>query len=57
MNLRRFLCLFNRHRPNRNRTKWNGHFYTSKCEACGQPVYRLGKQKWRKDNQEAPGKV
>ena len=57
MNFRRLLCLFNRHTPNRNRTKWSGHFYVSTCTACGEPIHRIGKQKWRKAKPELSRKM
>lgn len=41
------LCLINRHKPDRNKARWDGFHYVGACTACGREVYRLKSKTWR----------
>ncbi len=41
-------CLLNRHNPDRNDVKWNGHDYIGECRHCGSPIIRISRRRWRK---------
>ena len=43
----RLLCLFNRHRPDRNRVKWDGKDYIATCRSCGRPIRRIRHKQWQ----------
>lgn len=43
------LCFLNRHWPDRNRAKWDGSHYVSKCRVCGTPIRRRDKGQWQRD--------
>lgn len=47
MQLRRLLCVFNRHRPIRDKIEWNGLNYSGFCKYCGSDIMRLDKGGWR----------
>lgn len=42
----RMLCWIDRHRPNRDRIKWDGSAYVGHCLHCGAAVRRLRKKRW-----------
>lgn len=44
----RLLCLFNRHRPLRDKIEWNGMTYIGTCKYCGAEIQRLDKGGWRR---------
>lgn len=50
------LCIFNRHTPVRNRTKWDGLHYISTCHFCGKPIRRLDKKRWKLEWLDAEGR-
>ncbi|MCW1382009.1 hypothetical protein OLX02_04165 [Novosphingobium sp. KCTC 2891] len=43
----RLLCLFNRHRPRRDRIEWDGFNYISDCRHCEATVRRQPRGGWR----------
>lgn len=43
----RVLCLFNRHRPRRDKVTWDGFNYHSECAHCGKRIYRRQGGGWR----------
>ena len=43
----RVLCLFNRHRPQRDKVAWDGGNYNSQCVDCGKRIYRRQGGGWR----------
>lgn len=44
---RSVVCRLDRHRPVRNRVKWDGERYVGTCEECGEPIHRLKRNTWR----------
>jgi acetyl esterase/lipase len=47
MTFGRISCLFNRHRPNREKVTWDGLNYNSDCAHCGKRIFRLHGGGWR----------
>lgn len=47
MDIGRIFCLFNRHRPVRERVQWNGTHYVAECRRCGRPIRRRTQGGWR----------
>jgi hypothetical protein len=43
------LCWFNRHAPIRDRAKWDGTHFVSKCRFCGTAIRRRTTRQWHKD--------
>ena len=48
----RILCLFNRHRPKRDRISWDGLAYVSHCRHCGATIRRRPRGGWRLEEAE-----
>ncbi|WP_226018581.1 hypothetical protein [Novosphingobium sp. FKTRR1] len=42
----RVLCMFNRHRPDRDRVRWTGLNYVADCKVCHQRIRRISKGRW-----------
>ncbi|WP_225009687.1 MULTISPECIES: hypothetical protein [Novosphingobium] len=47
--LGRLLCVFNRHRPRRERISWDGLAYVSRCRHCNDAIRRRPRGGWRAD--------
>jgi len=45
--LQPILCVFNRHRPDRNKVEWDGLHYVGHCGRCGREIYRRKSKSWR----------
>jgi hypothetical protein len=43
------LCLFNRHKPNRARAKWDGVDFVGTCRHCGTHIRRKEHKHWIAD--------
>ncbi|MFM5908096.1 MAG: hypothetical protein ACKOPO_11025 [Novosphingobium sp.] len=43
------LCWVNRHAPLRNRTRWDGNNFISKCRFCDADIRRLEHGGWRRE--------
>lgn len=46
----RLLCMFNRHRPRRDRIQWDGLNYIAACRHCAGPIRRQTRGGWRMDD-------
>jgi hypothetical protein len=51
--LARALCRFNRHTPDRENVRWDGHDFVGHCQHCGQAITRVAKGKWRASQEAA----
>ena len=43
------MCWLNRHKPRRNRIKWDGYHFVSKCASCGTRIRRRASHRWEAD--------
>ena len=43
------MCWLNRHKPRRNRIKWDGYHFVSKCASCGISIRRRDQNRWEAD--------
>jgi hypothetical protein len=48
------LCLFNRHKPDRAKAKWNGVDFVANCRHCGTRIRRKEHRLWVADNEKSP---
>lgn len=53
----RLLCLFNRHRPRRERILWDGLAYVSHCRRCERAIRRRTRGGWRVEPHQDAGKA
>lgn len=44
-----WLCLLNRHEPDRPKVDWDGTHYVGTCTRCGIPIRRKRKHRWLRD--------
>ncbi|MFB0612191.1 hypothetical protein [Aurantiacibacter poecillastricola] len=49
----KLLCMFGKHRPRNRQASWDGTAYISRCEDCDRPIRRVGRHKWRIDEERA----
>jgi hypothetical protein len=43
-----FLCVLNKHQPDRRNVGWDGKAYVGQCRRCSAPIKRLARKKWRR---------
>jgi hypothetical protein len=43
------LCLFNKHSPKRETTRWDGLNYVGTCRHCGRKIRRKSRSNWKRD--------
>ncbi|WP_225205130.1 hypothetical protein [Novosphingobium huizhouense] len=51
--LGRVMCLFDRHRPKRERISWDGLGYVSHCRHCSATIRRKPRGGWRREAVDA----